>query len=103
MTLDHPDKTVFFTITSFSALSTMMVCLPCLDRVKPFPVKILLLDKQEVVQEIEGATSGHDLLQAVFRHLNLVETAYFGLRYQDSTNQTVRKYEFIHRHCLNCE
>ena len=34
---------------------------------------------------------GQHLLDSVFAHLNLIETAYFGLRYQDGSNQTVRK------------
>ncbi|KAK6630538.1 hypothetical protein RUM43_014523 [Polyplax serrata] len=34
-------------------------------------------------------TKGRDILDYVFSHLNLLETAYFGLRYIDSTNQTV--------------
>lgn len=35
-----------------------------------------------------GKSSGQDLLDVIFKHLNLLETAYFGLRYQDTTNQT---------------
>jgi FERM N-terminal domain len=34
-------------------------------------------------------TTGQDVLNVVFRHLNLVETAYFGLRYVDSAHQPV--------------
>ncbi|KAK3926539.1 Band 4.1-like protein 4, partial [Frankliniella fusca] len=30
---------------------------------------------------------GHEVLDTVFRHLNLLETAYFGLRYLDTANQ----------------
>ncbi|KAE8740490.1 hypothetical protein FOCC_FOCC013995, partial [Frankliniella occidentalis] len=30
---------------------------------------------------------GHEVLDTVFRHLNLLETAYFGLRYLDNANQ----------------
>ncbi|OAD51903.1 Band 4.1-like protein 4A, partial [Eufriesea mexicana] len=33
---------------------------------------------------------GQELLDRVFRHLNLLETAYFGLRYLDHGNQTKR-------------
>ena len=35
--------------------------------------------------------SGEDVLVQVFGELDLGETAYFGLRYQDGQNQTVRK------------
>ncbi len=38
----------------------------------------------------QGSTSGQDLLDSIYKYLNLIETAYFGLRYQDNTNQTVR-------------
>lgn len=56
---------------------------------KSFHVKILLLDKQELIQEVRDKTTGQDLLDAVFSYLNLAETAYFGLRFQDNSNQTV--------------
>ena len=60
-----------------------------MSRVKSFHVKILLLDKQELIQEVTENTTGQDLLDNVFKYLNLIETAYFGLRYQDNENQTV--------------
>ena len=66
-----------------------MGCLRCMSRVKSFHVKILLLDKQELIQEIQDKTTGQDLLDNIFKYLNLIETAYFGLRYQDNDNQTV--------------
>lgn len=65
-----------------------MGCLRCMSRVKSFHVKILLLDKQELIQEIQDKTTGQDLLDNIFKYLNLIETAYFGLRYQDNDNQT---------------
>ena len=70
-----------------------MGCFPCVGRRgKAFHVKILLLDKQELIEEVRPErTTGQDLLDGVFAHLNLIETAYFGLRYQDSSNQTVRR------------
>ena len=71
-----------------------MGCFPCVGRRgKTFHVKILLLDKQELIEEVKHeSTTGQDLLDSVFAHLNLIETAYFGLRYQDSSNQTVRRW-----------
>ena len=68
-----------------------MGCLRCMSRVKSFHVKILLLDKQELIQEVTETTTGQDLLDTIFKYLNLIETAYFGLRYQDNENQTVSK------------
>jgi len=52
-------------------------------------VKIILLDKQELIQEVQESTTGQQLLDNIFTYLNLIETAYFGLRYQDNGNQTV--------------
>ena len=52
-------------------------------------MKIILLDKQELIQEVQESTTGQQLLDNIFTYLNLIETAYFGLRYQDNGNQTV--------------
>lgn len=60
----------------------------CWTVIKSFHVKIILLDKQELIQEIQGKTTGQDLLDNIYKYLNLIETAYFGLRYQDNSNQT---------------
>ena len=49
-----------------------------------------MLDKQELIQEVQESTTGQQLLDNIFTYLNLIETAYFGLRYQDNGNQTVR-------------
>ena len=54
-------------------------------------MKIILLDKQELIQEVQESTTGQQLLDNIFTYLNLIETAYFGLRYQDNGNQTVSK------------
>ena len=64
-------------------------------RVKSFHVKILLLDKQELIQEVTETTTGQDLLDNIFKYLNLIETAYFGLRFQDNDNQTVIEFCFV--------
>ena len=66
-----------------------------MSRVKSFHVKILLLDKQELIQEIQDKTTGQALLDNIFKYLNLIETAYFGLRYQDNDNQTVSYYLYV--------
>ena len=68
-----------------------MGCLRCFSGVKSFHVKIILLDKQELIQEVQESTTGQQLLDNIFTYLNLIETAYFGLRYQDNGNQTVSK------------
>ena len=87
----------FFGASLWLECSGMMGCLRCLSRAKSFHVKIILLDKQELIQEIQDKTTGQDLLDNIFKYLNLIETAYFGLRYQDSANQTVRATRNISR------
>lgn len=37
----------------------------------------------------KGSSLGQEVFDVVVRHLSLLETAYFGLRYLDSQNQTV--------------
>ena len=64
------------------------MCLRCLSTVKSFHLKILLLDKQEIIQEVSENTTGQDILDDIFKYLDLIETAYFGLRFQDGDNQT---------------
>ncbi|XP_049823673.1 band 4.1-like protein 4 isoform X2 [Aethina tumida] len=57
---------------------------------KPISVhcKIVFLDETELVHELQNNSPGQALLDIVFRHLNLLETAYFGLRYLDLNGQT---------------
>ncbi|CAG9841073.1 unnamed protein product [Diabrotica balteata] len=50
--------------------------------------KIVFLDETELVHELQNNSNGQALLDVVFRHLNLLETAYFGLRYLDPHGQT---------------
>ncbi|KAL3289334.1 hypothetical protein HHI36_022772 [Cryptolaemus montrouzieri] len=50
--------------------------------------KVLLLDGQEFFQEIQDSCTGRVILDVVFNHINLIETAYFGLRYLDEFGQT---------------
>lgn len=44
---------------------------------------------------LQSTSAGQELLDNVFKHLNLIETAYFGLRYIDSTGQTVINFRFF--------
>ena len=52
-----------------------------------FDEKYLCLTLDKLFQ---GKTTGQDLLDEIFKYLNLIETHWFGLRYQDNENQTVR-------------
>ncbi|XP_022248755.1 band 4.1-like protein 4 [Limulus polyphemus] len=58
------------------------------ERPKTRHCKVILLDETELIQEIQDTSRGQDLLDVVFKHLNLLETAYFGLRFVDSSGQT---------------
>ncbi|KAB0801211.1 hypothetical protein PPYR_05565 [Photinus pyralis] len=49
--------------------------------------KIIMLDEHELIHEIQDGSTGQAILDVVFRHLNLLETAYFGLRYLDVDGQ----------------
>ncbi|KAK5639100.1 hypothetical protein RI129_011592 [Pyrocoelia pectoralis] len=49
--------------------------------------KIIMLDEHELIHEIQDGSTGQAILDVVFRHLNLLETAYFGLRYLDGDGQ----------------
>ncbi|KAM8984319.1 band 4.1-like protein 4A isoform 5-T5 [Ara ararauna] len=58
-----------------------------------FYCEVLLLDESKLTlttqqQGIKKSTKGSVVLGYVFRHLNLVEIDYFGLRYCDRTHQT---------------
>ncbi|XP_075535724.1 band 4.1-like protein 4 isoform X2 [Dermacentor variabilis] len=58
------------------------------EKPKTFHCKVVLLDETELIQEIQNTSRGQDLLDVVHKHLNLLETAYFGLRFVDTLAQT---------------
>lgn len=55
---------------------------------KTISVRIILLDETDFIHEIQKELLGQSLLEVVFNRLNLLETAYFGLRYLDFEGQT---------------
>ncbi|KAG0411374.1 hypothetical protein HPB47_011480, partial [Ixodes persulcatus] len=59
------------------------------EKPKTFHCKVVLLDDTELIQEIQNTSRGQDLLEVVHKHLNLLETAYFGLRFVDNLGQTI--------------
>ncbi|KAH1003108.1 band 4.1-like protein 4 [Dendroctonus ponderosae] len=65
---------------------TMMGCF-CADHTT-IHCKIVFLDETELVHELQRTSAGQLLLDTVFKHLNLLETAYFGLRFLDQNGQT---------------
>lgn len=59
-----------------------------------FYCEVLLLDESKLTlttqqQGIKKSTKGSVVLDHVFRHINLVEIDYFGLRYCDRSHQTL--------------
>ncbi|XP_047531619.1 band 4.1-like protein 4 isoform X3 [Vanessa atalanta] len=64
----------------------MMECLCPAPRT--LACRVVLLDERELLHEMQDNSTGQALLDVVFRHLDLLETAYFGLRYVDQDNQT---------------
>lgn len=57
------------------------------NKSRNYHCKIVLLDETEFIQEIQETSKGQQLLDVVNKHLNLMETAYFGLRFIDSSGQ----------------
>ncbi|XP_055689098.1 band 4.1-like protein 4 isoform X1 [Lutzomyia longipalpis] len=55
---------------------------------KVISVRIVLLDETDFLYEIKDDLQGQALLDVIFSRLNLMETAYFGIRYLDQENQT---------------
>ncbi|XP_058055965.1 uncharacterized protein LOC131207370 [Anopheles bellator] len=55
---------------------------------KTITVRIVLLDETEFLHELQDDLPGQALLDVVFARLNLIETAYFGIRYIDQDGQT---------------
>lgn len=49
---------------------------------------VLLLDESEHPVEIRKKTNGEEVLEKVFKHLNVLEKDYFGLRYIDRDSQS---------------
>ncbi|XP_052863586.1 uncharacterized protein DDB_G0283357 [Anopheles cruzii] len=61
----------------------------CLCRsARTITVRIVLLDETEFLHELQDDLPGQALLDVVFARLNLIETAYFGIRYIDQDGQT---------------
>ncbi|XP_077145486.1 band 4.1-like protein 2 isoform X10 [Ranitomeya variabilis] len=56
-------------------------------KVKTVPCKVMLLDKTEYSCDIEKRAKGQSLFVKVCEHLNLLETDYFGLIYNDNAEQ----------------
>ncbi|KAH8040265.1 hypothetical protein HPB51_009813 [Rhipicephalus microplus] len=92
--LQQRGVTAFFRTSGHSTVTSTPPCafaMKCCfgEKPKTFHCKVVLLDETELIQEIQNTSRGQDLLDVVYKHLNLLETAYFGLRFVDTLAQTL--------------
>ncbi|XP_027685384.1 FERM, ARHGEF and pleckstrin domain-containing protein 2 isoform X10 [Chelonia mydas] len=64
-------------------LSTAMAMTPAKMPERDLPIKIKLLDNTVEVLDVESKCYGQTLLTEVYKHLNLVESDYFGIEFQN--------------------
>ncbi|XP_065529877.1 FERM, ARHGEF and pleckstrin domain-containing protein 2 isoform X1 [Lathamus discolor] len=64
-------------------LSTAMASLPAKTQERDLPIKIKMLDNTVEVLDIESKCYGQALLAEVYKHLNLIESDYFGIEFQN--------------------
>nr|XP_032651961.1 FERM, ARHGEF and pleckstrin domain-containing protein 2 isoform X6 [Chelonoidis abingdonii] len=60
-----------------------MAMTPAKMHERDLPIKIKLLDNTVEVLDVESKCSGQTLLTEVYKHLNLVESDYFGIEFQN--------------------
>ncbi|KFQ95231.1 FERM, RhoGEF and pleckstrin domain-containing protein 2, partial [Nipponia nippon] len=64
-------------------LSTAMASSPAKTHERDLPIKIQMLDNTVEVLDIESKHYGQTLLTEVYNHLNLIESDYFGIEFQN--------------------
>ncbi|NXL50764.1 FARP2 protein, partial [Podilymbus podiceps] len=64
-------------------LSTAMASSPARTHERDLPIKIKMLDNTVEVLDIESKYYGQTLLAEVYKHLNLIESDYFGIEFQN--------------------
>ncbi|KFV12995.1 FERM, RhoGEF and pleckstrin domain-containing protein 2, partial [Pterocles gutturalis] len=64
-------------------LSTAMASSPAKTHERDLPIKIKMLDNTVEVVDIESKYYGQTLLSEVYKHLNLIESDYFGIEFQN--------------------
>ncbi|GIX99688.1 band 4.1-like protein 4A [Caerostris darwini] len=60
----------------------------CARRAKTFHCTVVLLDETEITEDVQAVSKGDVLLERVFSHLNLIEKAYFGLRFLNKAGES---------------
>ncbi|XP_051482973.1 FERM, ARHGEF and pleckstrin domain-containing protein 2 isoform X3 [Apus apus] len=71
------------TLEAGQNFSTAMASLPAKTHEKDLPIKIKMLDNTVEVLDIESKYYGQTLLTEVYKHLNLIESDYFGIEFQN--------------------
>uniref|UniRef100_A0A8C8BK11 FERM, ARHGEF and pleckstrin domain-containing protein 2 n=1 Tax=Otus sunia TaxID=257818 RepID=A0A8C8BK11_9STRI len=71
------------TLESGQNLSTAMAPSPAKTHERDLPIKIRMLDNTVEVLDIESKYYGQTLLTEVYKHLNLIESDYFGIEFQN--------------------
>lgn len=64
-------------------LSTAMASSPAKTHERDLPIKIKMLDNTVELLDIESKCYGQTLLTEVYKHLNLTESDYFGIEFQN--------------------
>ncbi|KFO81203.1 FERM, RhoGEF and pleckstrin domain-containing protein 2, partial [Cuculus canorus] len=64
-------------------LSTAMASSPAKAHERDLPIKIKMLDNTVEILDIESKYYGQTLLTEVYKHLNLIESDYFGIEFQN--------------------
>ncbi|XP_075573305.1 FERM, ARHGEF and pleckstrin domain-containing protein 2 isoform X2 [Pelecanus crispus] len=71
------------TLETGQNLSTAMASSPAKMHERDLPIKIKMLDNTVEVLDIESKYYGQTLLAEVYKHLNLIESDYFGIEFQN--------------------
>uniref|UniRef100_A0A5F8GGN0 FERM, ARH/RhoGEF and pleckstrin domain protein 2 n=1 Tax=Monodelphis domestica TaxID=13616 RepID=A0A5F8GGN0_MONDO len=81
--LGGPNHTGISTLEPGQSLSSAMVKTSAKLQEKDLPIKVRLLDNTTEILHVEPKCYGQILLTEVFKHLNLIESDYFGLEFQN--------------------
>ncbi|XP_044525449.1 FERM, ARHGEF and pleckstrin domain-containing protein 2 [Gracilinanus agilis] len=81
--LGGPNHTGISSLEPGQSLSSAMAKTSAKLQEKDLPIKVKLLDNTTEVLHVEPKCYGQILLTEVFKHLNLIESDYFGLEFQN--------------------
>lgn len=82
----------FITILIFMSRDIWPFFMPWFMKLNGIQFWFMLVVPFLVNYYLQDTCRGQDLMEVLCKHLNLLETAYFGLRFVDKENQTVRDF-----------